>query len=172
MKDLNQKQLKNALKERLTDYGVRVETKDVLMEADIEQNRALITNLKLFGMICIIVGLVGVINNLIMSFIQRKREFAVLTSIGMEGRMRRRVLILESIAISVWSILISLPFMMFFVKTCSNLTRFVGFGLDVSINQWVMLGYSSIVILASIISIIPLSLRSRKLSVIQEIRYE
>lgn len=170
--DLNQKQLKNALKERLTDYGVRVETKDVLMEADIEQNRALITNLKLFGMICIIVGLVGVINNLIMSFIQRKREFAVLTSIGMEGRMRRRVLILESIAISVWSILISLPFMMFFVKTCSNLTRFVGFGLDVSINQWVMLGYSSIVILASIISIIPLSLRSRKLSVIQEIRYE
>lgn len=53
-----------------------------------------------YALVTLIIGIVGIINNIIISFIERKREFAIYRSLGMDISQIRRMLISESLCVS------------------------------------------------------------------------
>ena len=66
-------------------------------EADREYNRELLRGLEGFAMMALGIALVGVINNLLIAFIERRKSFAVLRSVGMEQRQVVRMILVEAI---------------------------------------------------------------------------
>ncbi len=99
-----------AFLEELTDSPsstLMYESKATL-RAEFEGFRSMFTLLG--GVLCVITGLVGILNffNSIMTgIISRRREFAVLQSIGMTGRQLRSMLIYEGLLYAAGAILLS-----------------------------------------------------------------
>lgn len=54
-----------------------------------------------FAMIAIVVGCVGILNNFVISFIERKRSLAVLRSIGMNKKQIKKMLLIEGAIVGI-----------------------------------------------------------------------
>jgi len=72
-------------------------TMDDLIEQNNQSNNDLFTILKGFSLLALLAGIFGVLNNYLISFIERKRTLAVLRSAGMEKRQTIKMLFIESL---------------------------------------------------------------------------
>lgn len=100
--------------------GIMYESKASL-RTEFENFRQLF--LLLGGLLCGIVGLVGILNffNTIMTgILSRRREFAILQSIGMTSKQLRKMLILEGGYYTAGSVLIALSLCLFLYPLISN----------------------------------------------------
>lgn len=61
----------------------------------------LISMLNWFSMISIVMGTFGIINNFIISFIERKHSLAIMSSIGMNKTQRIKMLVVEALTIGI-----------------------------------------------------------------------
>lgn len=165
-------QLKKKLKDDIGHYGISVQTKKENTEADIGETSSLVSNLKIFGVICLVMSLFGVLNNLAISFIQRKKEIAVLSSVGMTPVQRSNMLLGEAFFSACWSAFFSIGYLYIGARLCSKITRLIGLGLDVRVDQKNIWIYIVAIILTGTIASVFVLFRNRKLSIINEIRYE
>lgn len=170
--DLSEKELKYKLKNDIGCYGVSIQTKEENVEKDISQTRTLISNLKVFGLICLVMSLFGVLNNLAISFIQRKREIAILGSIGMTPKQRFGMLLGEAFFSSCWAAFFTISYLFLGANLCSKITRFIGLGLNTNIDKNQLLLYLAMIIITGSVPSILILLKNKKLTIINEIRYE
>lgn len=128
--------------------------------------------LRSFSVLAMALGSIGVFNNFLISFIDRRRSFALLRSIGMSRTQNTLMLVLESLSIG-------------FIGTLSGLG--VGGVLLTTIpilleafNVWVLLQFSSILALLMLAAGVAICLlgsvgptiRTRKLNLIEALKYE
>lgn len=167
-----QKELKAKLKTDIGSYGVSIQTKAENIEADISQTSTLVSNLKIFGIICLVMSLFGVLNNLAISFIQRKREIAILGSIGMIPKQRFFMLFGEAFLSACWSAFFTIIYLYIGANLCSKITRLIGLGLDAKVKQGQIGIYVALIVLTGSLASVFVLIRNKKLTIINEIRYE
>lgn len=167
-----QEDLKSKLKSDIGYYGFSVQTKKENTEVDISETSSLVQNLRIFGAICLVMSLFGVLNNLAISFIQRKKEIAVLSSVGMVASQRNRMLLGEAFFSACWSTLFSIGYLYIGARLCSKITRLIGLGLDVTVNGLYVWIYALAIILTGTLACTFVLIKNRKISIIDEIRYE
>lgn len=160
------------LKPILRETGSKAVTKEEMCESEIENNQVIVKTLNIFSYIAIVIAALGIVNNVTISFLQRKSEFAILSSVGMENTGRTKIIFAESFASVTWAMIITSLYCIFLLKLFSILIKYIG--LDMSIN----LDYKSLPVIYIIslvivlIATIPVYFRSRKLSIIEELKYE
>ena len=106
------------------------------------------------------------------SFRQRSREFAVLASVGMTGSARKRLILAESILCVIISLLITLPYSMLMVGVFSTLMYYVGMEFDVVFSWSEVPMYAVAITVIVLIASLSTMRKSRKLSVVAELKYE
>jgi putative ABC transport system permease protein len=138
----------------------------------LSSNKQIMSAMQFFSIIALIIGAIGIANNFIVSFMERKQSFAVFRSIGMEKRQVLKMILLESMSggiiggvigvIGGISLLWILPYIM------------IGMGLPISINYefGMYLLYILAGILIAVVSSISPGLKTSKLNIIQAIKYE
>lgn len=89
--------VKAALHKRFNRREPWLRTVAEMEVADREYNRELLRGLEGFALMALVIALVGVVNNLLIAFIERRKSFAVLRSVGMEQRQVVRMLLVEAI---------------------------------------------------------------------------
>lgn len=168
----DQGKVKEKIKYLTKKYGVVISTNREDSKANVESNQMLIDVLGIFSYMSVIIAAVGVLNNILLSFIQRKRELAVLSSIGMAKKNRNIMILEESILSVIWAFIISLPLEIIIMKHVTKITSLIGLPFEVSVN-YSNLGMDMIVTLIIILlATIPALLKNRKLSIISELKYE
>ncbi|SEF71552.1 putative ABC transport system permease protein [Eubacterium ruminantium] len=156
----------------LTTLGATYQTKAEDCKANDESNAMVVNVMAVFAYLALIIASIGVFNNITISFHQRKREFAVMSSVGMDKKRRKNMILTESMFSVVMSILITVPFMILLTDLFTGSTYFVGIPMVTKLS-WITVPKFSIV-LAVIIFIASLSTmkKSKKLSIVQELKYE
>ncbi|WP_167958373.1 ABC transporter permease [Anaerosporobacter faecicola] len=160
------------LKPIVRSIGATYITKTKMCDNNMKQNRFMMDGLSIFSYLAIVIAALGIINNVSISFIQRKTEFAVLSSVGMENSLRRRILLIESFTCVTWGMLIAIAYSTIGIPLLGKIMETIGYSFDIS------LAYSSlpIVYLVSLVVVlmatIPTIFKSRKLSIVQELKYE
>ncbi|NLC54006.1 MAG: ABC transporter permease [Firmicutes bacterium] len=87
----------NAIKDRLKRRSLSVTTMDQ-MEADNQQaNATMFQVMQGFSLLALVIGIFGVFNNLIISFLERQRSLAVLRSIGMSKAQSIKMFFAEAL---------------------------------------------------------------------------
>lgn len=86
-----------ALSEALNYRRAQVTTIQDLADANYQSNQQIFSILQGFSILMMIIGVVGVINNLLVSFIQRRRTLAMLRSVGMSQSQIRSMVLWESL---------------------------------------------------------------------------
>lgn len=160
------------LKPIIRSIGATFITKEEMCEQNIETNQMMMNALSIFSYLAIVIAALGIINNVSISFLQRKTEFAVLSSVGMENSLRRRVLLLESVACVTWGMIIAILYSLFGISLISKTISLVGLPLEISISIGSLPTIYLVTLCIVLLATLPVIFKSKKLSIIQELKYE
>ena len=128
--------------------------------------------LKSYTVLSMLIGIIGIINNLIVSFIERKRSFAVYRSIGMSKRQLKKMILLESIAGGLTGGGVGLLAAAIMLTIMPDVMEQMMGPMDMVYSLPIFLGcLLAAVIIMVVASVIPAS-KSSKLSLIETIKYE
>ena len=166
------KEAEKQFKTMVTNFGATYVDRDTMCEQNIEQNDMIVKLIQVFAYLTMIIASIGIFNNIVISFRQRSREFAVLASVGMTGSARKRLILAESILCVIISLLITLPYSMLMVGVFSTLMYYVGMEFDVVFSWSEVPMYAIAITVIVLIASLSTMRKSRKLSVVAELKYE
>ena len=162
--------------ERIKDKNQKrfpeIYTVEEMKQDTLDSNKQIMSAMRFFSIMALIIGTIGIANNFIVSFMERKQSFAVFRSIGMEKRQVLKMIILESMSggiiggvvgvIGGISLLWILPYIM------------IGMGLPITIKYefGIYLLYIFAGMFIAVASSISPGLKTSKLNIIQAIKYE
>lgn len=149
-----------------------IRTMRQINEEDLQSNRQLFVILQGFSIMTLIIGVFGVFNNLVISFIERKRSLAMMRSVGMSKRQTLKMVLIESltggiiggsVGIFTGTLLISLvPFLL---KAINKVVP-----IHYSLKEY-LISFGAGIIITVAASISP-GLKSSKMNIIEAIKYE
>ncbi len=87
-----------AIKEKLARRRPWVTTMDEMEGRDRQSNKDMFLVLQGFSLMTMFIGIIGVLNNYLLSFIERKRSLALLRSVGMSKKQGVFMLFLEALS--------------------------------------------------------------------------
>lgn len=160
------------LKPILREIGASAITRDEMCENNLKNNEMIVNALSIFSYMAIIIAALGIVNNVSISFLQRKNEFAILSSVGMEDVGRIKILLFESIASVSWAMLFTTIYSIFGIKLITVMGKSIGFDMVISLDYKSLPMIYIISLIIVLIASIPVCFKSRKLSIIQELKYE
>ena len=158
------------LKPILRSVGASAQTRDEMCKENLANNQMMVNAMSIFSYLAIVIASLGIVNNVSISFLQRKNEFAILSAVGMDNSGRIKILFFESIASVTWAMLITSLYCIFGLKLISILTKSIGLDMAIALDlkSLPMIFVFSLVIV--LIATAPVCFKSRKLSIIQEIK--
>ncbi|WP_054739325.1 ABC transporter permease [Cellulosilyticum ruminicola] len=165
-------EVKNKISEDLHKCGGSVSTYPETIEINVQQIGQLISILNIFSYIAIIISSLGVINNISISFIQRKKSIVVLSSVGMAYNQFKKMLIVESLFTIIWPAVIITLYSTMGMKLVSGTTKLMGLALDIKFNMSIL---PSLLVVSSIIVVvatIPALFMNKKMKIVDELKYE
>ena len=156
----------------LADMGATYISNEDMLKENKASNQQTVTLLGVFAVIALIVASIGIFNNITISFQQRRKEFAVMSSIGLNAKKRKQLVFVENMYCVVLSIILSIPFTILVNKLMTKVLITLNMPLSLSFDWSSVPMYS--VILAAVIFIASLSTmqKSKKINVVQELKYE
>lgn len=96
-KDANPEEVAQELTDGVTNTWSQIMTVDYITQMNTEQNASMMGMINIFAILAMVIGIVGVINNLMISFIERKQNIAMLRSIGMSKKQVYKMIFVEGI---------------------------------------------------------------------------
>ena len=160
------------IREITRSYGAQLISLDASMERNLDGNRQMMNILSVFSIMAVVIGAFGALNNIIISFIQRKKDLAILSSLGMTKRQRSRMIFMESGVTVLWAILFISPYGYLMARLITAVTTMIGLPIPIEFNFSGMVPFFLAAFLLFILATLPVVMKSRKLSVIREIQYE
>jgi putative ABC transport system permease protein len=163
-KALNGGDIKNSVK--------YIEMEETRKARDVNTNKSFLGILQGASFFCLIIGGFGILNNMIINFIQRKKELAVLSSVGMDDSSKYMMLFLEALHCGLISIAVSVFSSVIIVLNLEGVFKIMGTYMKVIFTASDLLKYSLLALLVILISSISTLVRAKNISVIEEIRFE
>jgi len=150
-------------------WGMTIEN---MKENNRKSNDQMFSILKGFSLLTMLIGIFGIMNNFIISFMERKRHLAIMRSVGMSKDQIIRMVTIESIAGGFTGGTVGMIAGFFFILIIISVMN--------AINLSIPMHYSPMQFVASLISGIIISLiasispliKSSKLQIIEAIKYE
>ena len=164
--------VKDRISKRLQNLRPNLMTKSEMENMDKSTNEQMFNVLNAFSIMALVIGIFGIINNLIISFIQRKKSLAVFRSVGMSKPQMIKVLFIEAFSAGIVGGItgvIAGSLMIYIVpKVCEAMN------LPLQVDYlWTLFFYAFIggIVINVVASIVP-AFKSSKLNIIDTIKYE
>jgi putative ABC transport system permease protein len=159
-------------KKKFGQWGYWISTTKQMEENEAKSNEQLFMILKGFSFLTLIIGIFGVLNNFIISFIERRRHLAIFRSVGMSKKQVVMMLFVEALSGGLIGGILGVLSGIVMIFTVEYVIR--------GMNMFVKMNYSPILFAYSIISGIVITvfasispaLKSSKLNIIEAIKYE
>ena len=161
-----------SFKSLFTSYGATYSDRDTRMQDNVDQNAMIVNLISIFSYLAIAISAIGIFNNIVISFNQRRKEFAMMASVGMNGSKRKRLVLSESILCVVIAVIIAVPFTLLTNRLVTGMLYYIGTPFDI-LYDWkgtpaFLVAFVGIVFIASLSTM----RRSKNLSVVNELKYE
>ena len=163
-----EKQFKSAV----SDLGATYISRDDMMKENVESNQMIIDILSIFSYLALVITAIGILNNISISFQQRRKEFAVMTSVGMNKSKRRSLVLTESVTSVLWSLAIAVPFTVMVNGILEKLFKLMELPMDISFDWKSLPVYSAVAMIIVVIATLSTVRKSKKLNVVAELKYE
>ena len=139
---------------------------------EVEANQQMFLVLRSFAAMTLLIGIVGVINNFLVSFLERKRSLALLRSVGMSKKQTIQMLLIEAFSGGVMGSIagVGSGFLMFFIVP--EILRALDLSIKIFYSWSVGGGLFLIGVLVTLFASVGPSLKSSRLNIIESIKYE
>ena len=164
--------VEKSFKSAVSEMGATYITRDDMMQQNVESNQMIIDILSIFSYLALVITAIGILNNISISFQQRRKEFAVMTSVGMNKSKRRGLVLTESITSVIWSIAIAVPFTVVVNGIMEKLFVSIDLPMPVAFDWKSLPVYALVAFAVVLIATLSTVRKSKKLNVVAELKYE
>ncbi|OKP82928.1 ABC transporter permease [Paenibacillus sp. P32E] len=168
----NDVKLRDSLRKQLGNYNVKVVTYEELERANIAENEKTIAAFSLFSLMALVIASFGVLNNTKISYLNSKKNIALLHAIGLSRQQKNRLLLFQSIFVVLWVMLLLIPCSYAMIFLTKDLLSLIGMLYDIRLNLIyvpLVLGFLLVLI---VLSTLPVLLNGKRFSIINEMKYE
>jgi putative ABC transport system permease protein len=139
---------------------------------NMESNSQMFFILQGFSALALIIGIFGVFNNLIISFIERRRSLAMMRSVGMSNRQSLKMIFIESFSGGLIGGTVGIITGVLLISLVPNVMKGLNIPLPMhfSLSQFLLALFSGVLIMV-VASISP-AYKTAKLNIIEAIKYE
>ncbi|MGG7177122.1 FtsX-like permease family protein [Clostridium paraputrificum] len=172
LKEHNYYQFEKELKNTYGDEEYVVNLKDEVTEEKMNANKQLFTILSSVSILALIIGIIGISNNQIISYFQRRKFLAIFRSIGMNKTQIAIMLLIESIITGIIGGIIGNIAGYIMITIVPFVMKGIKLPIPLHINYQLFIIYlfgALIIIIMS--SIIPM-IKEKKATIIESIKYE
>lgn len=138
----------------------------------ISWNEHLFAVMTFYIVIALIIGFAGIANNLLISFIERKRILAVLRSIGMSKRQIIKMILIESLSGGIIGGVIGIFGGILMVSAIPHIIEIIGYIITINYSLSLYISCILAVVLIMVAASVVPALKSSKLNIVQSIKYE
>ncbi|KMJ57103.1 hypothetical protein AB685_16880 [Bacillus sp. LL01] len=168
----NLDQMKKTLYKELSGEDITVQTISEFVEEQDQRVSGLLSTVWIFLFLSILLSAVGLINNQVIGFIQRKREYAVLYSVSMSRAQLNTMIFFEIMNSFLIGCGFGLTLSLWLSKLLQGLLSSIGIYLQFSFQWLDVLSVVGIIFIILILtSLIPMY-KITKMNVVEEIKYE
>lgn len=169
----DEEKTQKALGEAISDLGAAYVTKQEMVDDNVKQVQMIIDILAVFTYLALVIASIGIFNNISISFAQRKKEFAVMASVGMNASQRRRMILSESVTGVVLSAVASMPYTSLLCVLAQKLLEQAdlgGFEVGFAWQQYPV--YLAVIVFVIFLATIGSMKNIGRLKVVEELKYE
>lgn len=156
----------------IKDYIKSISIDKTKKEQDIEMTSSFLNTIKAVSYMTLVMASIGIINNMMICFIQRRKTFATFDSIGMSKLGKTKILWYEGIITSFICVFISMLAYLIIFKNVHRILEFIGIYINLNSDFTVMINYSFIVVAEVLVTSLISDFKIRRSSIIAELRYE
>lgn len=165
-------QLKINLKRELTRSILTISTKQELRNANADKVDSIFKSINIYTYFAVAVGMLGLLNNIMSGYLERKRSLALYRCIGMSKKGISRMLMTEAIVVSLLGSLLGMLTALVMMTTIPKTVGMMWGNVKVcpAVTEMTILGVAGLLVMA-FISALPLR-SGRDLSIMDSMRYE
>lgn len=161
-----------ALRKKFQRRWPWISTVKSLREQSMQSNNDMFFILRGFSLLALLIGIVGVLNNLLISFIEQQRSFAILRSVGMSKRQITKMIFIESFTSGMLGGIIGVLAGLIMIDILPQITMAINSPLKVQYSTMLFLNSLVSGIIITIVASISPAFKSVKLNIIKAIKYE
>jgi len=165
-------EVKNYISNKYADSQITIMTFDELIDSQLNTINTLLSGITIIILLGLLIGLLGISNNLQVSFIQRKREYAVLYSVCMSKGQLIKVLLIEMLMTFFSVVVIGLLGSLVMNKAMTKLLYAIGLRIDYQFNIQLFVILCVVVLLLLMLSTMPIIRKIYRMGIVQSLRFE
>lgn len=163
---------KKALEKKFIRERPWIGTIRQMKEDDMKNNQQIFSILQGFSVMTLLIGVFGVLNNLLISFISRRRSMAVMRSVGMTRRQMVKMIFIESLTGGLIGGVAGVLTGIVLISIVPYVMRTIDMPIPIH-YAFGLFGYSMIAgVVITILASVGPALKSSKLNIIDAIKYE
>jgi len=172
--DKDSEEVVKNIKERFKNREPWVRSMKQMMEENMEANNRILGIFNGFGIMALVICVFGVFNNLIISFIDRRRSLAIMRSVGMNKRQTLKMIFIEAFTGGLIGGMIGIIIGLLLVMNVEMVIAALGGSIKNFIHiSWISLAASMTAGVAiTIAASVGPALKSSKLNIIEAVKYE
>ena len=171
-KDADLEKMKDTLKKEIKEVSIRIQTTKEYIDEQEQQTASIMSIFYVILGLSVFLSFIGIVNNQIISFIQRRRELAVLNSTCMSKAQLRKMLLTETLlanfVASTLVIIVSYASVIFINYFMQGIDMYI----TISYNLMTILKFVGIIYVILIFTLIIPIMKLRKMNIVNEIKYE
>ena len=164
--------VKNNIKRSLAKEVMSIQTRKELETANYDKVGGIFNSISIYTYIAMFVGIIGIINNIVAGFIERKRSFALYRCVGMSKKGIKAMLTVETALIGVFSVVFGMLASIIMMTTVPVAVGAVwGVVTVVPATREILIMSAVSIVAMLVVSYVP-TLQSTRLNIIETIKYE
>lgn len=171
-KDIDFDKMKDTLKKEIKEVSIKIQTTEEYISEQEAQTASIMSIFYVILGLSVFLSFIGIINNQIISFIQRRRELAILNSTCMSKAQIRKMLftetILANIVASIFVFITSYASVGFINYFMQGLEMYI----TVPFNFMVVFKFVGFVYIILLFTLIIPAVKLNKMKIVNEIKYE
>lgn len=164
--------VKNALVKKFKDKALTMKTITEREKENTDYINKTLFLIRAFPILALIIGTVGVLNNFVISFMERKRSLAIYASVGMSKFQTKKMLFIESISIGVIGSICGIAGGVLMTETMPFILMLSDFPMNMHYSTSVFVMSFVLGILITVFASFVPALKSSKMNIIEAIKYE
>ena len=161
-----------AIEEKFTRNKPYIITLAQMEKENFEMNSSIFLSMEAFAWLTLIIGIFGIINNYLISFIERKRSLAMYRSVGMSRLQIIRMMVAESLTGGLIGGIVGIFSGLMMVYLIPYLMKSIDFKISVTLDPKTLILSFLIGVIVTLIGSISPIVKSSRLNLIEALKFE
>ncbi len=164
--------LKEDIDDELKELNLKIQTVDEYITEQEESTASIMSLFYVVIGLAVILSFIGIINNQIISFMQRRKEIAILNSTCMSRGQIKKMLFFETVLANAIACIIAIAVSVLAVDMIENFLEGMAMYVAVEYSVSSVLGFTGVIFVVLLFTMLSPMKRLKKMNIVNEIKYE